>query len=287
MNACHDTVMSTCLRRLGLAGLMVGLLGLAGCAFQPQAAIRALCENCRSQSLQAGEFELEAYWRNIQHTSPALIHVYLEGDGRPWIKGRSPATNPSSQQLTALRLMMLDPNPSLYLNRPCYGLHTLPANCHPQFWTSGRYSPLVVETLQKALDKLGEENPGVRWLLIGHSGGGTLAMLIAQGREDVAGIITLAANLDTDAWTRHFGYLPLEQSLNPALMPPLPMEIPRWHFAAERDTQVPASLIAKAAEVDENARFILLPGDHNCCWQEHWPRIPGEMAAQLIRSSVR
>lgn len=157
----------------------------------------------------------------------------------------------------------------------------MPDNCTPELWTGGRYSGQIVQTMQKALDQLQDESPGNRWLLIGHSGGGSLAMLIAQGREDVAGIITLAANLDTDAWTRHFGYLPLDQSLNPALIPVLPAQIPRWHFAAVEDAQVPALLIADAARIDPYARYSLLQGDHHCCWQEHWPRIPEEMAAQL------
>jgi pimeloyl-ACP methyl ester carboxylesterase len=177
--------------------------------------------------------------------------------------------------------MMLDPQPSIYLNRPCYGLDVMPANCTANLWTGGRYSSTIADTMQTALDNLRQSFPGKRWLLIGHSGGGSLAMLIAQGRNDVAGVITLAANLDTEAWMRNRFSLPLDQSLNPVLMPPLQAQIPRWHFATEDDAQVPAPLIAEAAKRDEYARFILLQGDHDCCWQEHWPRIPQEMAAQL------
>lgn len=258
------------------------LLCLGGCAYHPQQAISNLCDNCHHQVLEVGAFALHAYWRNKPNTSQnPVIHVYLEGDGQPWHRGRSPSANPNSRRLTALQLMMRDPYPSLYLNRPCYGFDQMPENCAPDLWTGGRYSNEVVQAMQQALDHLQDESPGQQWLLIGHSGGGTLAMLIAQRREDVAGIVTLAANLDTDAWTTHFGYLPLDRSLNPALMPPLPAQIPRWHFAAEEDTQVPASLVAEAAGRDANARFILLRGDHHCCWQEHWPRVPEEMAALL------
>src|SRR5688572_7419130 len=199
------------------------LLCLWSCAFQPQQAISNLCYDCDYQRLNVGDFVLSAYWRNKPGWSTdSIVHVYLEGDGQPWHRGRSPSTDPNSRRLTALQLMMRDPHPSLYLTRPCYGLEQMPDICTPALWTGGRYSGQVVQAMQKALDQLRDESPEIRWLLIGHSGGGSLAMLIAQGRKDVAGIITLAANLDTDAWTRHFGYLPLEQSLNPAVLPLLP-----------------------------------------------------------------
>jgi pimeloyl-ACP methyl ester carboxylesterase len=267
------------LRSLGLIAL---LQLLAGCAFQPQFTIRKLCVDCQEHRLEAAEFTLQAFSRNMaDSTSYPLIHIYLEGDGQPWRRGRCPAANPSSRHLTALQLMMSDPRPSLYLNRPCYGLDRMPANCTADLWTGGRYSAVVVDAMRSALDQLGRKFPGKSWLLIGHSGGGSLAVLIAQGRTDVAGLITLAANLDIDAWTRHFGYLPLAQSLNPATMPQLPDGILRWHYAATRDHQVPSTLIAEAAQRDSHARFILLEGDHECCWQHHWPHIPQEMAARL------
>ena len=44
---------------------------------------------------------------------------------------------------------------------------------------------------------------------VGYSGGGVLAVLIAERLDNVAGVITVGANLDTDAWTEHHGYLPL------------------------------------------------------------------------------
>jgi len=265
-----------------LRGALLGLLfGFSGCAFHPQRTISDLCVDCQHLSVDAGTFILSTYTRNIPAPSSPVVHVYLEGDGHPWRRGRWPSANPSSRHLTALQLMMRDSRPSIYLNRPCYGLDQIPARCTSDLWTGGRYSKAIVQAMQNALDQLRNKFPGRYWLLIGHSGGGSLAMLIAQGRGDVVGVITLAANLDTDAWTSHFGYLPLEQSSNPALAPPLPANILRWHYAAESDNQVPASLVADAAQRDRNARFTILPGDHECCWREHWPRIPEEMAAQL------
>lgn len=276
------------LRRLALLAL-VQLL--ASCAFQPQSAIRKLCSDCQQRPLDTGEFTLQTYSRNLADPQPyPFVHVYLEGDGQPLRRGRwppwrqvyRPTVNPSSQRLTALHLMMLDPQPSVYLNRPCYGLDEMPANCTENLWTRGRYSETVSNAMQTALNQMAQRFPGKRWLLIGHSGGGSLAMLVAQGRGDVAGVITLAANLDTESWTRHFGYVSLlDQSLNPATMALLGDGILRWHYAASQDLHVPPALVASAARLDGQARFILLEGDHICCWRQHWPHIPQEMAAQL------
>ena len=38
-------------------------------------------------------------------------------------------------------------------------------------------------------------------------------MLIAERLENVTAVVTIAANLDTDAWTEHHKYLPMSQSL--------------------------------------------------------------------------
>ena len=53
-------------------------------------------------------------------------------------------------------------------------------------------------------------------------------------------VITVGANLDTDAWTQHHGYLPLTGSLNPAAST-AKHPWPEAHLYGGRDTIVPAS----------------------------------------------
>ncbi len=256
------------------------------CSVNPQQRLRETCRDCQTLELPPREFAIQAFVRNgARLPQEEFVHLYFEGDGRPWFRGMVPAADPNSRQMTALRLMMLDDRPSVYLNRPCYGLPKIPPGCTADLWTHGRYSPRVVHALNAALDRLQRSLPGKKWVLIGHSGGGSLALLLAQNRREVVGVITLAANLDHRTWTNHFGYLPLVDSLNPVEMPLLPDSILRWHFAAARDQQVPAPLIAAAAAKDPRARFQVVPdSDHTCCWQRIWPHVLEDLADQLTRT---
>lgn len=271
--------------RLGVqAAMLIAVALLTACAFNPPKETQLLCPHCRAIPISpADELPLIAYVSGHPSvTESAYVHVYLEGDGQPWIHGRWPAENPSSRTMTALRLMLLDPNPSIYLNRPCYGYKTVPPPCSAALWTNARYGPEVVDSMALALQELTRSYPDKRWVLIGHSGGGALAMLLAGRVENVAAVVTLAANLDHKAWTEAKGFAPLDGSLNPIDEVKLPAHIIRWHFAGGRDHQVPAPLTATAAERDPDSRFFLESEfDHGCCWREIWPQILQELGAQL------
>lgn len=267
-------------RLIGACALLI--LAITSCSAHPLMRASQVCSDCKPTVLQrATSMPLQSYWRNIPGRQ-ARLHIYLEGDGRPWIEGRQPANNPSSTRLTALSLMHKDPNPAVYINRPCYGVSVQPRACHPRLWTSARYSEPVVQALNAAVSEAKAQVRATELILIGHSGGGSLAMLIAARRQDVVAVITLGANLDTLSWTDHFGYLPLTESLNPAELEPLPADVLRWHFAGAQDQQVPPAITEGVAKADPRARFILLPQvDHQAGWREHWPLILDELEAAL------
>lgn len=202
----------------------------------------------------------------------APLHVYLEGDGRPFASATRVARDPHTRRPVAFELMGLDPAPALYLARPCYHRALATAPCTPALWTAARYGEAVVSSLAAALEQaLGDRR---RAVLIGYSGGGTLAWLLAErlpGR--VTAVVTLAANLDVAGWARRHGYTPLEGSLDPARRPPLPATIRQLHVAAEGDANVPPSLIAPVVSAQPNATLAVVPGDHRCCWQLQWPAL--------------
>ena len=210
---------------------------------------------------------------NTDGASGADLHVYIEGDGSPWIAGRWAATDPTPQTPVMLRLMQLDPGPALYLGRPCY--FGLQRSCEPENWTDGRYSQTVLRSmsiaLHTALERLASQRDIV---LIGHSGGGVLAMLLAPQVPRVSGVVTLAANLDTDSWTEYHGYRPLSTSLNPANEAPLPKYISQLHLVGESDPNVPVQLIQPVVDRQPQAQLLRYPGyDHTCCWAEIWPAV--------------
>lgn len=236
------------------------------------------CNHCTVDQLSVDGFPpLFAYSQNTNQNT-GWRHIYIEGDGRPWKRGRTQSTNPTSRQKLALGLMLIDSQDSVYLERPCYGFNkTPPIPCRPLWWASARYSQEVVAALDSALNKIQRRHGKKPLVLIGHSGGGTLAMLIAQIRDDVVGVVTVAGNLDPDAWTEHHGYLPLKDSLNPSKHSPLPGSMFRWHYVGTKDRNIPMKITQLATKNDTSANIIETNNDHNCCWLKQWPVVLDEL----------
>lgn len=202
------------------------------------------------------------------------LHVYLGGDGTPWFNGRYITDDPTPLNPVMLRLMKLDNANTVYLGRPCYHQHRMPKNCRKALWTTERYSQQVIQSMITALKRYQHENKITNIKLFGFSGGGTIAMLMAPHLKNVSTVITLGANLDTNAWTKHHTYLPLTGSLNPATQVPLATHIQQIHIAAALDKKVPYYIIKSVTQKQINAKFILLKNaDHNCCWGTIWPSL--------------
>lgn len=200
------------------------------------------------------------------------LHVYIEGDGRPWLYGMLAATDPTPRNAYALALMARDPAPAIYLGRPCYfGLH-IEANCHERFWTSARYAPAVVDSMAAALRRLLEERERPDVVLVGYSGGGVLAVLLADRVPGVRTVVTVAANLDTEAWTAAHGYLPLTESLNPMTSARLG-GIRHVHLAGAGDAVVDSGMIEAFAARHGGRYRVIENFDHRCCWRERWPEV--------------
>ena len=124
-----------------------------------------------------------------------------------------------------------------------------------------------------------------RVLLVGYSGGGTLAVMMAPRLPEVVGLVSIAGNLDPEAWTKLHGYLPLSGSLNPALEPPLPPTLRQWYLEGLGDANIPASVIDRYVRRVPHNRIRLYPKfDHVCCWRQEWPKIYREVVAELDAS---
>lgn len=213
-------------------------------------------------------------YHNLGHKAASTLHVYVSGDGSPWIGRTRISADPTPRNPVALRLMGMDPNPSLYLGRPCYhGLAESPG-CDASKWTSGRYSEAVVASMAEALQNFVRDQGYNDVVLIGYSGGGVLAWLMAERIGSTRALVTVAANLDIDAWTRLHGYTPLHDSLNPAKRGALPPRIRQLHLVGSRDTNVPPSLVRTALQGSGKQVVVATkPADHRCCWEKLWPDI--------------
>lgn len=200
------------------------------------------------------------------------LHVYIEGDGRPWETRISPAQDPTPTRALTLELMALDPAPALFLGRPCYFVRRDAPCADDRWWTSHRYGREVVESLDTVLDRYAPDYSGV--VLIGHSGGGTLAYLLAARRDDVEALVTLGANLDHTLWARDHRYAPLYGSLQPAKMPPLPASLRQLHYLGVLDRNVSAAMISNVIADSPSASLERVTAvDHSCCWPRVWPQV--------------
>lgn len=256
---------------------------LAGCA-TPSSKLNSFASErgFQKSTLRVNGFDLLVYKNSAEFETavegstnvPRVLHVYLEGDGSPWRYRTIVMPDPTPRNPLMLRLMALDKRASVYLGRPCYNGTSTDSGCDSRLWTSGRYSSQVVDSMAAAIKVLINRHEADAVRLFGHSGGGTLALLLASRISPVTHVVTIAGNLDTDAWTAHHGYTPLYSSINPAKQPPLRPEIIQWHLLGGRDTVVPVPLIKPFVVSQVAASGFLYNGyNHGCCWVNIWPKV--------------
>lgn len=207
-------------------------------------------------------------------TTHNTLHVYIEGDGTPWVRSNEVSLDPTPRNPIALHLMAMDPTPSIFLGRPCYFEFSKQYPCTPLLWTHQRYSDIVVDSMLEALNEYLENKKYSMISFIGYSGGGVLAMLLAERSPQTAHVVTIAANLDIDAWASLHGYSKLSGSLNPAKRAPLKNSVKQLHFAGGKDKNVPATLIHQAISTQLNSDFKIYEDfNHYCCWIDEWSTI--------------
>lgn len=244
---------------------------LAGC-MSPARRIDELASDANFQRVvDVGTGFRHVVYRNHAPMRDGVLHVYLEGDGVPYWQRDLTAPDPTPRNPLILRLMALDPDQSIYLGRPCYlGLYR-DVGCHPAFWTLRRYGPEVLTSLETVLRGEAARSGAVRLELFGHSGGGTLAVLLAEHVDGVTRVVTVAANLDLAAWCRLHDYSPLAGSISPVGEPAMRSGVTMLHLVGDRDTNTPPWLVSDAARArgDEPVR-VVAGFDHTCCWESIW-----------------
>lgn len=264
-------------RRLPWLG--IGLLWLTACSsYQHQ---RLLEQGLVTQEVVASSVFQHAIFRpsSPDPNNRPGVHIYIEGDGLPWRTPTQIASNPTSPHASMLHAMLTDPATALLLGRPCYyaDLEIADPQCNGSWWTSHRYSDDVVASMTILVERLAQQDKDL-WL-IGHSGGGTLAVLIGARLQRPVTVVTLAANLDVDAWTAHHHYSPLFGSLNPLNHVPRNPQMRELHWYGSHDTNVlPPWPLHYCAQW----RVACLPydGAHQD-WLAQWPSLLSRSLALL------
>lgn len=241
--------------------------------------------------LSSGVFDLAVAFPPGQ--SGDVLTVYVEGDGFAFVHPRQPSMDPTPTDPVALRLALAQPKfggAVAWLGRPCQ--YTLPGhgrNCDARYWTNGRYAAEVIASLGLALDALKARTTASRLILVGYSGGGAAATLLAAHRRDVVGIITVAADLDLAYWTQRDGLSPLAGSLDPAAFAAQLGALPQYHFTGQQDmvvgTDVARSYFRRLPPLN-NSTVQEIPGfNHTCCWVSAWPGLFEHARQALDRHS--
>lgn len=258
-------------------------LCLAACSSLPTPAERSRVADELAASrgwlpldLEAGNFQLRAYLPEQARPTDELA-IYIEGDGMAWISSTLPADDPTPRDALALRLALAQPDgQAAYLARPCQYIGSGSTNCQQTYWTNGRFAPEVIASMNAAVERLKERFSARRLTLVGYSGGGAVAALIAARRNDVVQLITVAGNLDHHAWTKLHRLTPLDTSLNPADVAKTISTIDQWHLVGRLDNNITPDLTTsfiRRGGAPASALKVIDGFDHRRCWVENWPQL--------------
>ncbi len=227
-----------------------------------------------SRSITTSQFDLLTSYSDAVKSSTHLT-IYIEGDGFAWRTGQTPSQDPTPINPLALKLALVHPNGNAaYLARPCQYVGGAQAKCNQRYWTTARFAPEVVASMNNGVSQLKASFRAQSLTLVGYSGGAAIAALIAARRDDVTELITVAGNLDHAAWTRYHNLLPLSKSENAADISVKLIGVNQRHYLGWQDAVIPPVLAKRwplefRGAQDDNLR-IISGFDHSCCWEKNW-----------------
>jgi hypothetical protein len=272
------------IRLVCFTSIMAVVAMLHGCVNIPSFQDRALYaqqlaaqEGWQSHIIKTPFFDLMSYQPPINHVEQ--LTIYIEGDGLAWITSRQASTNPTPNNPLALKLALNDStSTSVYLARPCqFVTDKYRHGCENKYWTNYRFAPKVINAMDQAVSQLKYKFKATRLILVGYSGGGAVAALLASMRDDVALLITVAGNLDHREWTAFHHISPLKGSLNPADYREKLSAVEQIHFVGEKDKVIPPLLAQRFIDglsVSAKAKVVVVPEQtHGCCWDSLWPDV--------------
>jgi len=208
-------------------------------------------------------------------TNPDLpLHVYIEGDGRAWIDRSQVSTDPTPLKAIGLALAAADDWPNVvYIARPCQFRDLSKEQCSSSYWTNKRFSREVIVATGQALDYFVRQVNVKSLELIGYSGGGAIAVLLAAERNDVISLRTVAGNLDHDAVNQYHGVSQMPESLNPINVAEKLKWLPQRHFVGANDKIVPSFItekfIQKSGSICSDVTYVKSTS-HETGWVGRW-----------------
>ncbi|WP_105648477.1 alpha/beta hydrolase family protein [Cronobacter dublinensis] len=257
-----------------LISMALFLAGCTGKNFREYADAQATKRDLIGKNFSARGLPLRT-WQRI--TPPVTrLRVYIEGDGFAWVSRSRPSDDPTPHNPTGLKLAAADPSANvLYMARPCQFIGPpLPPTCNVHLWTDQRFSPQIVQAMDEALSQIVQPYPQARIELVGYSGGGNIAALLAARRTDVVSLRTVAGNLDVayvNALHRVSAMPDARSAADVALML---ANLPQRHFSGADDDTVPPAVATRFQQAtgERCAQVEVVPGmNHGSDWAALWP----------------
>jgi pimeloyl-ACP methyl ester carboxylesterase len=266
--------------RVVFSGVLIHLSFLfAGCVsvdYRGEAKRIARASGLNSEYIAVNSFPLATWSRFIAPVTS--IRVYIEGDGFAWRSRQHPSDDPTPHQPTGLRLAAADPQANvLYLARPCQFIATpLPGVCEEKWWTSDRFAPPVIDAMNEGINLITRRYPSVKLDVVGYSGGGNIAALLASRPTDVQSLRTVAGNLDVDWVNRLHDVTPMPNALSAIHSARQLHKLPQLHFSGGADEIVPAGVARrfKQAVGGRCVRVKVVEGmAHGSDWGAIWSQL--------------
>lgn len=199
------------------------------------------------------------------------LQVFIEGDGHAFVTSSRASTDPTPSKPVILQLALSER--SAYLGRPCQ--YVTNSHCKPSEWTDRRFSQSALESMSGALDVL-KSSAGAESLdLVGYSGGGAMALLLAATREDVSSVQTIAGNVAPTFWASSKGFTPLTGSLDPLAYREKLAGIPQRHLVGDSDKVITRAVVTSYLQALPHSRcaeVVPYHGDHWTGLSAAWRR---------------
>lgn len=264
--------------RTGYFIIITALLLFAGCGSisslqQREESLNTLLQNhkeLKKEVFTASAFNLFGVSKLDSSCRNKSINLFIEGDGLAWISRTRLSSNPTPINPLAFKLMLEDKaSCKLYLARPCQYIDS--QQCQKKYWSSARFSPEVVQSYLEIMDSLKKSHDIEAFNLIGYSGGGAVATLLSSKRTDIKQLITIAGNLDINAWVKYHQITPLYDSLNPADYADSSLQnIPQMHFIGAKDNVMPFEIFQAYQQRFHNSTLIQYRVCDECTHTQNW-----------------
>lgn len=235
-----------------------------------------LSKGFKAQSVISGPLPVYGWFpEHSSRSKESVVRIYIEGDGRGWIRRGRPALDSTPQNRLVQYLVQFDDKADVaYLGRPCQFVQG--SGCEAKVWTFDRYHQYIVDVMSRAVDKVKVRGGYQQVEFVGYSGGGTVALLLAAQRNDVVSVRTVAGNLDPVYTNELHAVSEMPGALVPSHYREQLASIPQVHFYGQKDPVVPASVSEHYLEAFKNKSCIqrqAVDADHRSNWAESWSEL--------------